>query len=118
MKWHFSGIFFALIVSCQLSLAQPASSVKWAADGNSYYTTEAGEIVQYQLPSFQKKVIVAKPNLVPKGAKQGLTLRNYAFNADASLLLIYTNTKKVWRYDTRGDYWILNLANNELNKLG
>lgn len=118
MKWQFSGILFVLLFSFQLSKAQPASAVKWAVDGNSYYTTEAGEIVQYQLPSFQKKVIVAKSNLVPKGAKQGLTLRNYAFNADASLLLIYTNTKKVWRYDTKGDYWILNLVNNELNKLG
>ena len=34
------------------------------------------------------------------------------------MLLIFTNTKRVWRANTRGDYWILNLETNNLKKLG
>jgi len=34
------------------------------------------------------------------------------------LVLIYTNSKRVWRTNSRGDYWILDLASHELRKLG
>ena len=32
--------------------------------------------------------------------------------------MIFTNTKKVWRNNTRGDYWILNRTTGALKKLG
>ena len=30
----------------------------------------------------------------------------------------FTNTRKVWRQNSRGDYWVLNLANGKLKQLG
>ena len=33
-------------------------------------------------------------------------------------MLIFTNTKKVWRLDTQGDYWILHLKTKSLSKIG
>ncbi|HUV67449.1 MAG TPA: S9 family peptidase, partial [Sedimentisphaerales bacterium] len=33
-------------------------------------------------------------------------------------LLIFTNTKRVWRQNTRGDYWVLDLSDWKLQKLG
>jgi dipeptidyl-peptidase-4 len=47
-----------------------------------------------------------------------LSFRIYIFSADNSKLLIYTNTAKVWRYNTRGDYWVLDIASNKLVQLG
>ena len=32
--------------------------------------------------------------------------------------MIYTNTARVWRYNTRGDYWVLDLETHDLKKLG
>src|SRR5262249_4866149 len=29
-----------------------------------------------------------------------------------------TNSKRGWRYDTRGDYWVLDLTTSKLSKLG
>ena len=37
---------------------------------------------------------------------------------DESKLLIFRNSKKVWRRNTRGDYWVLDVSNRELKKLG
>ena len=37
---------------------------------------------------------------------------------DNSKLLVFTNTRKVWRQNSRGDYWVLNLANSKLTQLG
>ena len=32
--------------------------------------------------------------------------------------MIFTNTRRVWRYHTRGDYWVLDLKNKKLKQLG
>ena len=37
---------------------------------------------------------------------------------DGTKLLIFTNTRKVWRQNTRGDYWVLNLKGGGLKQLG
>lgn len=98
--------------------AQPPSDIQWSADGNSYYESGTDGIVQYQLPSFSKTTLVAKSILIPEGKTEALQLRNFFFSDDAKKLLIYTNTKKVWRLDTRGDYWILDLTTKKLKQLG
>lgn len=56
--------------------------------------------------------------LTPKGANDELKVRSYSFSEDNQKVLIYTNTKRVWRYDTKGDYWILDLKTNQLSQLG
>ncbi len=48
--------------------------------------------------------------LVPPGAKTPLDIDDYAWSADGRRLLIFTNTKKVWRQNTRGDYWVLDVG--------
>lgn len=107
------GLFVTL-----LSLAQSARGMQWAADGNGYFATEGGAIVQTSLPSFQKTVLVDSTKLVPAGSSKALAVRSFAFSNDGKKVLIYTNTKRVWRQDTRGDYWVLNLSNNGLKQLG
>ncbi len=32
--------------------------------------------------------------------------------------MIFTNTRRVWRLNTRGDYWTLSLKDGRLRKLG
>ena len=34
------------------------------------------------------------------------------------MLLVFTNTRPVWRLNTRGDYWVLDRAAHKLRKLG
>jgi dipeptidyl-peptidase-4 len=38
--------------------------------------------------------------------------------ADEQKLLIFTNSARVWRSNTRGDYWVLDLKADTLAKLG
>jgi dipeptidyl-peptidase-4 len=99
--------------------AQPGSTLlKWAKDGNSYYQAKGGNIVQVQLPDDRETVVVTQERLKPSGRIQALAVRNFAFSADGKKLLIYTNAQRVWRYDTRGDYWVLDLVTWRLNQVG
>ncbi len=117
MRKYFVTLLLALIVVSSL-VAQPPSGTKWTRDGNGYYAVENNEIVQYALPALEKKTIVSKKILIPKNDTGALNIRNFFFSEDDKQILVYTNTKQVWRYDTKGDYWLLNLADNSLKKLG
>lgn len=39
-------------------------------------------------------------------------------NVDGTFALDFTNTRRVWRYNTRGDYYLVNLKTGERRKLG
>jgi dipeptidyl-peptidase-4 len=104
---------------CGSADAQPGSSLlKWTRAGNSYYQTNAGNIVRIDLPSRQETVIVDHELLKPAGQVKPLEVRNFAFSEDGRKVLIYTNTKRVWRYNTRGDYWVLDLGSHALSQVG
>ncbi|MCZ2223953.1 MAG: S9 family peptidase [Chitinophagales bacterium] len=98
--------------------AQRSSAFKWNEAGDAYYATEKNEIVKYQLPSFEKIVLVNKENLTPQEGSTALGIKNFFVSTDEQVFLIFTNTKKVWRYETRGDYYIFNKTTNTLKKLG
>jgi dipeptidyl-peptidase-4 len=98
---------------------------KWLDDGAGFTTVEpsasvqnAQDIVRYDTASGTRDVLVSASKLIPKGAKTPLELQGYSWTNDKSRLLIYTNSKQVWRQNTRGDYWILELATGKLHKLG
>ncbi len=104
-------IFFAL--ACSVN-AQP---LKWSKDGNSYFQIEKGEIVQYVLPSIVPSIFLSKTDLTPPNGSP-LPVRNFSITPDGTQILIYTNTVKVWRLDTKGNYWIFNVKTKLLTKLG
>ncbi|MDO5968723.1 S9 family peptidase [Flavivirga aquimarina] len=98
--------------------------VRWMKDNAGYSTlkrnTEVGgkDIVRYEAKTGKKSIIVSASSLVPKGETKPIIIYDYVWSEDNSKLLIFTNTRKVWRYHTRGDYWVLNLKTNTLNRLG
>ncbi|MBS1932541.1 MAG: S9 family peptidase [Bacteroidetes bacterium] len=100
------------------SFCQFDNGLKWNKEGNSYYELQAGNIVQVLLPSKTEQPILSKDKLIPSGYASPLAIRSYSFSGDYKKILIYTNSKKVWRYETRGDYWIYDLDNNSLTQLG
>ena len=98
--------------------------VRWMKDNNGYSTLEANkdfggtDIVRYNAQSGERTVLVSAKQLTPSGQPKPLNIDNYNWSEDDSKLLIFTNTKKVWRYNTRGDYWVLNLKTGSLQQLG
>ena len=94
-------------------------------NGKSYTTLEKSEavkrakdIIKYDTESGERTILVPAELLIPKGDTTALSISNYEWSTDKNMLLIFTNTKRVWRYKTRGDYWVLNLKTENLMKLG
>ena len=75
------------------------------------------ELILHSTKGDKEIIIISKKNLSPANSTP-LKLRGYQFSIDRKKALIFTNTKRVWRYETKGDYWILDLNNKKLTKLG
>jgi dipeptidyl-peptidase-4 len=105
------------MVAVQLVTAQLSSGTQWTADGNGYYQTKGGEIVQVDIKTGAEKLMVKKAQLTTAAGKS-IFPAAFSFSSDNGNLLIFTNTAKVWRYNTKGDYWVMNIAANKLTQLG
>lgn len=98
--------------------------VRWMKDNNGYSTLEKNsevggvDIVRYEAASGARSVLVSADLLIPKGETKPLSISNYEWSVDNSKLLVFTNTRRVWRYHTRGDYWVLDMASGQLTQLG
>ncbi|WP_316740562.1 S9 family peptidase [Pedobacter antarcticus] len=117
--FHYFRLTFTLLLCFYTAVlfAQPDKGINWAADGNGYYQIYNGSITLVSLPSNERKTIVNSTLLRPQGAPP-LEVKSFQLSADGTKVLIYTNSKKVWRYETRGDYWIVDLKSNSLHQLG
>ncbi len=93
-------------------------SFKWSNDGDSYYKIQSEGIVQYMLSSNTYKILFSKEQLTPSGSKTPLNISYFDISDDEQKVLLFTNTKRVWRINTRGDYWVLNIATGKLQQLG
>ncbi|RYU79303.1 S9 family peptidase [Hymenobacter persicinus] len=108
----------------QLILLGPASAqfgpgTQWTKDGYGYMQADKDEIVQLDARDASKRVVlVSKAQLTPQGQSAPLEVRRFSLSEDGQKVLIHTNTKKVWRYDTRGDYWVYDTAAKTLKQLG
>jgi dipeptidyl-peptidase 4 len=63
-------------------------------------------------------VLVSSDMLTPKGAEKPLSIDSYQWSHDKTKLLVFTNTERVWRYNTRGDYWVLDVKFKSLMQVG
>jgi dipeptidyl-peptidase-4 len=102
-----------------------ASPLAWLPDGTGYTTFErvtgrrAGrDLVRYDTETGGKTVLVPSSRLIPAGDSLPLDVEDYSWSPDGGKLLIFTNSEQVWRTNTRGDYWVLDLSGWQLKKLG
>jgi dipeptidyl-peptidase-4 len=97
---------------------------RWLPDGAAYTIVErpAGqggtpEIVRYDARTGARTVLVPGSLFDPKGATAPSDVADYSWSSDGRRLLLFTNTHKVWRQNTRGDYWVFDVAARTMRQL-
>jgi dipeptidyl-peptidase 4 len=111
-------IISVLILFGSLIAGAQSGEIRWSVDGNSYYKVEKNELVQYFLPANKPVVVLSKQQLTPAGHTSPLQFSFYSFSDDQQKVLLFTNTKRVWRLNSRGDYWVLDRQTGSLSQLG
>jgi dipeptidyl-peptidase-4 len=105
--------------------AKTYGPVRWLDGGRSYTTLEPSakseavlELVRYDASTGQREVLITDQELTAPGEKTPIHIEDYAWSSDFNRVLLFTNSKRVWRKNTRGDYWVLNRKSGTLRKLG
>src|SRR5208282_5561325 len=97
---------------------------EWLGNGDSYLALEPSatqggtDIVRYQTSTGARDIFLAADRLIPAGTKTPLPIEDYRISPDGRQILVFTNSETVWRQNTRGDYWVLDLKSGALRKLG
>ena len=104
---------------------KPLGPVRWQADGSGYLALEPSatkpnsvDIVRYATATGERTLFVTADKLIPPNASAPLSIEEFDLSDDGQKILIFTNTARVWRSNTRGDYWVLDLKSSSLRKLG
>lgn len=99
--------------------------IQWQANGLGYYGLATSQnkpgsidIVAYDLVSGNKTIFISAEKLIPAGATAQINIEQFSFSPDQQQILIFTNSERVWRSNTRGDYWVYDLKREQLHKLG
>lgn len=93
---------------------QPFGPARWL-DGAHYATleptagTEVSELVRYDAVSGERVVLVTAAMLWVEARGDALVIEDYAFSPDGTQLLVFSDSERVWRQNTRGEYYVLPL---------
>jgi len=102
----------------------------WSKNASYYYTfkpkpgestegkVKSRDLVRIDCESGTAYVIATDSMLIPLGKQEPIAIDGFEFSADETKVLIYTDSQRVWRRNTRGDYWLLDLASREFKQLG
>lgn len=98
---------------------------QWSKHGAYYFQLEkpaqgkeGKDLVKHDAATGKRSVLITAQEMTPKGEKKPLSVSEFQFSEEEKHVILFTNTKKVWRKNTRGDYWLLDLTTKKLSKLG
>jgi dipeptidyl-peptidase-4 len=105
--------------------AHRAGPFQWMDGGTAYTALERSasgtggrDIVRYETATGVRSVLLGADRLIPPGGTASLAIEHYELSPGDRYVLIFTNSRRVWRTNTRGDYWVAGLRDGSLRRLG
>lgn len=101
-------------------------SMTWSPSGASFVKKlpaqdgGKGQDIALESPEGEQTVIIKASELIPRDGSSDapINVESYVLSKDSNLFLAYTNSRRVWRRNTRGDYWICDRQQDVFRKLG
>ena len=112
------------VLSGKLIRTKGVGAMNWMKDGERYSRLEPNkeeggmDVVAYRAKDNAREVIIPSAMFTDKSTGKKIAMGRISWSDDNDKVLIYNNTQRVWRYDTRGDYWVLSLHDGNLRQLG
>jgi len=95
--------------------------ISWVEDGASFVTIEKSEngndqLIKYSSKDYKSDVYLAAEKLASNGTN--LKIEDFSMSPDGSKVMIFTNSSRVWRTNTKGDFWVYDFETDKLKQLG
>lgn len=103
---------------------QPASfqGGRWAEEGPvvTYIEPAQGDtthLMKYNLETDERTRLIDGGNLYAEDVDRVISIEGYQYSSDERQVLLYTDSERVWRYNTKGYYYVYDLAAQTLTPL-
>lgn len=120
----FSKLKLEEVVNGSVMSGRGVGAINWMKDGERYSRIEptgaGGErgLVAYTAKDNRREVLIPAEKFVDPATGKHIGIYSVSWSPNNDKLLVFTNTRRVWRYNTRGDYWVMDLKKGTLKKLG
>ncbi len=96
--------------------------IRWIDDGSRFTYIRRGDdgttdLVAQDVRTGAEDVLITGSTLVPGGERQPIEIEGYDWSPSGDRMLIYTRTQRVWRRNTKGLYYVLDMASGALMPL-
>lgn len=102
-----------------------APDIQWISGGNAYIVSEPSQknrdledLIKVETGTQKRTVFVPADKLIPPGKNEALSIEELSLSPDESKILMFTNSSRVWRYNSKGDYWVYDRTTQKLSRLG
>ena len=99
--------------------------IQWIDNGDAYVIRKRSEAVKggadlivYKTETQETYPLIEAQNLIPAGASTPIRIESFNLSTDEQNVIIFTNSSRVWRSNTKGDYWLYNRETKTLSQLG
>ena len=93
------------------------SRLQWLPASHEFWVAEKGSIYLYNADDISKKNLILSEEQLKSSGLTTAT-ENIIWSEDRKSILIYSNSSRVWRANTRGDYWYFNLKTGKGKQIG
>lgn len=93
------------------------SKVQWTQDGLALIRLKKNALIEESAETgTDRSVIISEKDFGQTAVFSNMD--DYRWHAESSQLLVFNNTVRVWRYNTKGDYWVFNRGMKKWFQLG
>lgn len=91
--------------------------MKWLPNSHQFWTKDADGIYLGDAGNLETKNLILSASDI-KSSGLNSAVEDMVWSDDLKKVLIYTNSAKVWRANTKGDYWMFDLKSKKGKRLG
>ncbi len=97
--------------------------VSWINNGEAFVTVESNsegedQLEKYESKSYKKSTFLTAAQITPSGSDHALRVEDFTLSPDESKVLIFNNSSRVWRSNTKGDFWVYDFNTKKLQQIG
>jgi len=117
MKKILIGAFVCMLTAVPLTAVFAQSKLQWTNDGEALIRLKKNALVEESVETgTDRKTLISQQEFGTTDVLKAFD--DFTWHAASSQLLVFNHTARVWRYNTRGDYWVFNLKMKKWFQLG
>jgi len=112
LKIIHNSLFIILLFSYSLTARVLPQDVVWNEEETGYYSIKENNIVLISTEGEKDQLILSSSEV------GDIKIESFLFSQNKNKILLFTKSVKVWRYNTKGDYWVYDFKTKQGKKIG